>query len=347
MYKIGLSGNFGKGNNDYNGQTVKTRTICREIANLIGNDKIKIVDTHNWRKRIFSLFLNCFNLTRTCENIVILPGSNGIKVFTTLFLLFNRLFHRKIHYIVIGGWLPELLARNVRLKNKVSRFDGIYVEANSMVETLNNLGLNNVRYLSNTKRLNILEERELIYPTEEPYKLCTFSRVTKEKGIEDAIEAVTIVNNYFERVVYTLDIYGQVDEKYKARFLDIEKMFPKYITYKGVVNSDDSVEVLKSYCALLFPTYYEGEGFAGTILDAYASGIPIIATNWKYNAEIILDHSDGFIYDYKNMFELTLILKDIVREPQQIVSMKINCLNRAKQYMPEVVVGSFIKLLIL
>ena len=37
----------------------------------------------------------------------------------------------------------------------------------------------------------------------------------KEKGIEDAINAVESVNAHFGRTVYTLDIFGQGDVEYK------------------------------------------------------------------------------------------------------------------------------------
>lgn len=43
---------------------------------------------------------------------------------------------------------------------------------------------------------------------QEPLRLCTFSRVMKEKGIEDAVNAVEAVNEYFGRLVYTLDIWS-------------------------------------------------------------------------------------------------------------------------------------------
>ncbi|MFR3494185.1 MAG: glycosyltransferase [Blautia sp.] len=56
---------------------------------------------------------------------------------------------------------------------------------------------------------------------------------------------------------------------------------PQYIRYKGMVPFNQSTEVLKNYDALLFPTYYEGEGFAGTIIDAFAAGLPVIASDWK------------------------------------------------------------------
>jgi lipopolysaccharide/colanic/teichoic acid biosynthesis glycosyltransferase/glycosyltransferase involved in cell wall biosynthesis len=345
MYKAGICGCLAYGIDNHGGQIVKTRTFAEELKNEFDEQSIQIVDTYGWKKNPVLLFIKCSLLIKNCKNIIIMPAENGLKVFVPLFLLFNKVFHRKLHYVVIGGWLPELLESNYKLINKLNSFDGIYVETNIMVEKLKLLGLKNVIYLPNFKRLEILEESELVYPTEEPYKLCTFSRVMKEKGIEDAIDVVNSVNDFFGRTAYTLDIYGQIDDNYIERFEILKKEFPKYISYKGVVKSNDSVYVLKSYFALMFPTYYEGEGFAGTILDSYAAGIPAIATDWKYNREIIHENSDGLIYDYQNKDMLKKILIEIYQNPNVIFNMKKNCLNRATEYLPETVINNFISYL--
>jgi glycosyltransferase involved in cell wall biosynthesis len=343
MYKIGVCGHFGNNHNLLNGQTVKTKVLTEELERILGKNNVKIVDTYNWKKNPFSLFINCYTLSKKCKNIVVLPAQGGIKVLIPLFLLLNIIFKKKLHYVVIGGWLPKLLENNKKLKNKIAKFDGVYVETNSMIKSLQSLGLENVIYLPNFKRLKILSEKELIYSTEGPYKLCTFSRVLKEKGIEDAIEIVKEVNEKFKKVVYTLDIYGQVDENYVDRFEQLKKQLPNYISYKGIVNYDDSVNVLKNYFALLFPTYYKGEGFAGTILDGYAAGIPVIATDWQYNSEIINNKKDGLIYNHKKLEQLRKILISIYSDPSIINNMKRNCLNRAYEYLPEVVIKDFIK----
>lgn len=343
MYKIGICGHYGENQVLLNGQTIKTKTLTEELRITLGSDKVQTVDTHGWRRKPINLLIKCYQLIKDCKNIIILPAQNGVRVFVPLFLLINTLFHRKLHYVVIGGWLPELLKKTSWLKNGLTKFDGIYVETRNMVKALQQLGLQNVRYLPNFKRLEILDESELVYPTGEPYKLCTFSRVTKEKGIEDAINAVKYVNNDLGRIVYTLDIYGQVDGSYSERFEKLKNSFPNYISYKGVVGPNESVKVLKNYLALLFPTYYEGEGFAGTILDAFASGVPVIATNWRYNGEIVNDKSDGLLYDYKKNNQLQNILLEIYRKPNTVTDMKKNCIARAKEYLPETVIGELIR----
>lgn len=49
----------------------------------------------------------------------------------------------------------------------------------------------------------------------------------KEKGIEDAIDAVKTVNSRLGRTVYTLDIFGQVDKDYEERFSEL-KNIPRF-----------------------------------------------------------------------------------------------------------------------
>ncbi|WP_027639089.1 glycosyltransferase [Clostridium cadaveris] len=342
-YKIGICGHFGNNKIFLDGQTVKTKTFTEELERELGKENIKTLDSCGWKKNPVKLFFNCFRLIKKCENIVVLPAHNGVKVFIPLFYFLNRIFHKKLHYVVIGGWLPDLLQKNMILRNFLIKFDGIYVETNIMIEKLRGSGLRNVRYFPNFKRLDILKENELIYNSEKPYKLCTFSRVMEEKGIEDAIEAVKNINDHSGKIVYTLDIYGQINDGYKERFEKLKNEFPSYIKYGGCIEFNKSVDVLKNYFALLFPTFYEGEGFAGTILDAYASGIPVIASKWKYNNEIIREGKDGLLFNINNIQELEDILTELQRNPYIILNMKKECLLRARQFLPEKVIGKFIE----
>ena len=260
-----------------------------------------------------------------------------------MFVLLNSIFRKKLYYVVIGGWLPELLQSNYILRKLLKKLDGIFVETHSMVQSMKELGFTNVRYLPNFKRLDILDEKDLIYHTEEPFKLCTFSRVTKEKGIEDAIEAVKKVNEHFGRVIYTLDIYGQVDKEYKEKFDILKKQFPHYIKYKGVVNYSESVDVLKYYFLLLFPTHFTTEGIPGTIIDAYAAGLPVISAYWNSSSEVVNHGATGFIYNDKSMLEKLML--QIIENPNKINSMKKNCIKKVCNYSPEVVVKEFCDLL--
>lgn len=337
MNKIGVCGHFGGDRNFLDGQTVKTKIITKELEKEFGDNEVKKVDTFGGKERLVPILLNLIRLVMNCENIIILPAHNSLRIFAPLLAFVNRFYHRKLHYVVIGGWLPEFVATRKYLQRALMSFDSIYVETNVMKTKLVAMGFNNVIVMPNCKELNILKPEELVYAKEEPYKLCTFSRVMKEKGIEEAVDAVIAVNEELGRIVYTLDIYGQIDSNQIDWFKRLELRFPEYIKYKGLVDFDKTTNVLKNYFVLLFPTYYEGEGFAGTLIDALAAGIPVIASDWRYNTEIV-NEKTGYVYPVHDNHALVDTLIGVGNNPDLLLSKKSGCLKEAEKYRPENVI---------
>lgn len=179
--------------------------------------------------------------------------------------------------------------------------------------------------------------------TNKTLRLCTFSRVMKEKGIEDAILAVKRINTELEKVIFSLDIYGQIDGGQETWFRKVMQTAPEYVCYSGIVPYNQSTQVLKDYYALLFPTYYDGEGFAGTLIDAMAAGIPVIASDWKYNADIVKDHCTGYLFQTGNMQEFEDKLLSLYQNSSFWNHSKREILKSAYSYLPERVIGVLIE----
>ncbi len=342
--KFCVFGHFANGKQLLNGQTIKTKIFTEELESQVGEAQVLNIDTHGGVKSLLKAPFQVLKALKKSENIVIMPAHNGLRVYAPL-LNFCKKFYkkRKLHYVVIGGWLPEFLQNKKSLAKKLKKFDGIYVETNSMKEALDNMAFTNVSVMPNCKKLDILEKEQLACYKEYPYKLCTFSRVMKQKGIGDAVNAVKTINEAFGKTIFTLDIYGQVDRDQTEWFDNLQKEFPEYVKYGGLVPFDKSTEVLKDYYALLFPTYYDGEGFAGTLIDAFAAGLPVIASDWKYNAEIIESYRTGIIYKLQESDALENALKWCIDNTALWNDMRANCLLEAKKYLPQVVVKEFLE----
>lgn len=332
MYKVGVCGHFGFGDKPADGQIDKTRAVWTALRKALGDDQVVALDTKGWKKNPLKLLADCYKLIKECDNVIMMPARGAVKVFPALFGYMNRQMDKKLHYVVVGGWLPEILKNNSALCGHISRLDRVYVELHPMEASLRELGLDNVVYMPNFRETNSLRPDELVYITCEPYRLCTFSRVTPEKGIEKAIDAVRYANNTLGRTAYTLDIYGKVAPEYSEEFSRLCERFEPYIQYKGFVDTNDSTQELKSCFALLFPTSYSGEGFAGTVIDAFAAGIPVIATDWNYNSHIIRNGTDGIVYDPNADGLLGKILVDVAKYPHKLNDMKKNCLERAAHF---------------
>ncbi len=334
-YKVGVVGHFGGTQNFLDGQTIKTKIIFRELEKQFGEENVIKVDTYNWRKHPFRLFRSCMQLIRKSKNVILIPCTNGALIFVPLFFFLNLLFQRKLHYILVGAWLLDYFQKYGWMKFMLKRFDYIYVEPKKMQKKLSEMGFQRVYQMPNCKKLNILAENNLTQKMELPLKFCIFSRVLKEKGIEDAIDAVEYVNHKNGRVAASLDIYGQVDAKYEERFSELQKHFPNYIHYCGVIPYDRSTEVLKNYSALLFPTLYYTEGHPGTIIDAFASGLPVIASRWENYTDMIEEGDTGICYPFGQNECLKDILNELVHNPAILINMKKNCLKEAKKYTPD------------
>ena len=346
MKKVCVVGHFGFGHDLLNGQTIKTKIVADEIEKNVREKGLVRVDTHGGIKALLKLpFLLAYAVV-FFKNVVFLPAYNGLRIIVPILVLYNIFFNRKLHYVVVGGWLPVFLQNKPFLRRCLKAVDCIYVETKSMKQTLNSLGFDNVLVLPNFKDLNILEENELPCVQCGAFKFCTFSRVMKEKGIEDAVTSIKNINQKYGREICSLDIYGQVDCNQKDWFDRLKNDFPSYIQYKGMVPFEKSVETLKEYYMLLFPTYYNGEGFAGTLIDAFAAGVPVIASDWHFNCEIVDDNENGFIVKARNVENLIEKIEWCIQNAETVADMKINCLKKAEALSPAKVINQLVSLLV-
>ena len=335
MTKIGLCGHYSANENALNGQTVKTKILTEALVERFGEERVMYCDTHDCRKHPFRFLRHCLKMFRACDDIVMLPAQAALPVLTKIFGFLNRFYHRRLHYYVVGGWLCEALEQHKGLTERLQKFKGVYVELMSMERDLQERNFSNVFFVPKFRKLNVVAEEDMPKEIESPLKLCLFSRVMKEKGVEDAAEAVQHANEALGYTAYTLDIYGQVDVHYTERFEEVKKSFSDEVRYAGVVDFRESTAVLKNYFALLFPTYYEGEGYANTVVDAFAAGLPVIATDWKYNAEVIRDGEDGIIYSLHDGEALLNILLRVAKSPEEVFEMKTKARERAFDYDPQ------------
>lgn len=339
---IAIIGHYAKNHDINDGQTVKTRNLYNQLIKMYGKDKLFLVDTYNWKKRPLNLLKKCVKAIRINDNIIILPAHNGVKIFVPLFVFLNKFYHKNLIYSVIGGWLAELLENNRKLLSTLQKFNYILVETNKLKNDLNNLGLNNVKIMLNFKNINILSKEDMSFSYKDTYKLCTFSRVMKEKGISDAINAVANINKKNKKIIYQLDIYGPIDSNYEEELNELIANNKEFIFYKGMVDSKKSVETLKKYDLLLFPTRFKTEGLPGTIIDAFSSGLPTIYSSWNSCDEFFIDNYNGLKFKIGDTKELINVLEKIYNKKYDIKQIKENCLESAAKYKPDVAIQNLI-----
>ena len=319
--------------NRLDGETIKCRLLREYLENL--NDiKVIAVDTDNWKKHILKLvFLIIINYLK-CDEIIVSSADKGAHIVLDFFSRINT--KKTIYYFVIGGSLYRNITEKKWKINTYKKIKQIYVEANTLKEDLNSIGINNVERLNNFRKVEKFTNK---YEKTEEIKFVYYGRVIKQKGVEEAIKLVNRLNK--ENIKATLHIYGQAKEEYLN---EIKEQFTSNIEYHGEIKPDNKTEyeILSQYDIFIFPTEYPGECLPGALIDCHIAGLAVIASEWKYAREYIEDGKNGIIFkykDYEDMYEKTknLILSKKIHE------FKRKYTELSKKYLIEYNLDVFLK----
>ena len=321
------------------GQPVKTRELYWALSNALGN-KVDYLETYQWKKNPVRLIFGFIKKMFVSKSIIMLPAQNGVMVFSRLLLFAKKTRGCRIYYDVIGGWLPKKVENNKRLKKILAQFDGIWVETTILKEELNKAGLTNVFLVRNFKKLDPVDLNQIDYSID-GLKLCFFARVIKEKGIEDAINAVIHINAAYNKNI-SLDIYGPVSNEYNSEFFSMIQNKSDIIKYCGIVPTEKSVGVLSKYDALIFPTHFRTEGLPGTIIDAYAAGVPVVSAKWDSFSDIIDEGKTGIGYTMFDNEQLEKALLWACEHKADLWEMKRECIKKYNCFSPQTVVSNLI-----
>ncbi len=331
--KLSLIGTYAEGMSDYGGQPIKTRNLIQALKE--SNNNVYCIDMHNWKKRPFRIFIKTIYAFFTSNNIIIMPARNGIGILARLFYYLKRIKKVCIHYVVIGGWLHTKIDEDHKFSLYLKSVDWIYVETNVMKKRLEERNFQNALLFRNFKLTEPIKEDDIKRYLSSPIKVCTFSRVIEKKGILDAIEVVSKINADHGKKLIELDIYGQIYDGFEEKlykYLENARTSCKYI---GIVENDESNEVLRKYDLLLFPTQFYTEGIPGTLIDAYYSGLPILASRWESFDELIIEGESGYGYEFLNKNDFYSALLNIIEDKDTLLRMKHNAYKLAELYYSE------------
>ena len=321
-------GHIGNGE-AYDGQTIRTRLLLSEFekTNLFN---IHLVDTSIAYKHrmifLFKLFFNCILYKR----VFLITSDRGTH-FIFKFFRFIRIFRRNfIFNSVVGGSFHK----NKSKKDIVisSKFIVNWVQTEKLKNELVSLSIKNAEVIPNYRNNEPIFNLGFKLNEGDTFDFCMFSRVSEDKGMTDAIDTIKKINFDFGKKIAHLHIYGRIEEPYKEKFDNLIKENSKFVTYYGAIDQSLAPNELKKYFCLLFPTYWEGEGFPGTVLDAFFAGIPVIASDWNCNSEVVENEINGYIYPNDKMGSLYDAIKYAIENKDEFVAMRKKCNEAAFIY---------------
>jgi glycosyltransferase involved in cell wall biosynthesis len=154
-------------------------------------------------------------------------------------------------------------------------------------------------------------------------RLIFVGRISSFKGVHLILDALEQMNS--EKIF--LDIYGY-DPMDQYSINQIKRMsMIRGVKWKVGIIAGNVVTKMKEYDALILASTFS-EMSPLVIQEAYAAGIPVIASNVYGNAEQIEDGVNGWLFKFNDAEDLQQKLQMLIENP--------NMIREAKKYIPKV-----------
>lgn len=134
-------------------------------------------------------------------------------------------------------------------------------------------------------------------PEQEAIEFVYISRVMREKGIEQYLEAATMIREKYPNTKF--HILGFCEEEYEERLKGLQE--EGLIAYHGM-QEDIRIFLKKAHC-LVHPSYYP-EGMSNVCLEAAACGRAVITTKRPGCRETVEDGVTGYLVDERDAKQL-------------------------------------------
>ena len=322
--KLIFIGPVGVGHQPTSGGTMKNSLFLQRFSSLF--EKIVVVDTEKWRKNPF-VALKLVSVLAFIRKAKVVISCEAMAPKVVKFLYFFRL-QRDVIYWVIGCDVVRRISEGELDVRLFEYLTSIVVQSPKMVADLNAVGLNNAIYVPNSKPIY---EIQLVARSSKKTKFVFVSRIIPEKGCDFIINCVKRLNAEGYKEQFSISFYGKIgpDYHFEETIAGIEN-----VAFKGVLNllEKSGYDELSEYDVFLFPTYYKGEGFPGSVIDAYIAGLPIIASDWHFNKEVIREGETGFMISPKDEDALHDRMLSLIKDKTDLTRMSQNCMKEAKRY---------------
>lgn len=235
--------------------------------------------------------------------------------------------HFVSYFKYYGFALFENLGWNF-LKWFYNQFDRVYAPSQSTVKELERKGFEKIELwprgidadLFNTlKRGAALRNR--INPEDMPIVLFV-GRLVQEKDLEDLVAVDRILKAKQCQFKIVIVGNGPMFPELKAELPDAH--------LPGYLYGEDLAEMYASSDVFIFPS--TTETFGNVILEAYASGLPVISVNKGGVVDLIKDGQTGFISPPKDAADMALKLEILLLNPALRKRYADNALQFARQF---------------
>jgi colanic acid/amylovoran biosynthesis glycosyltransferase len=148
--------------------------------------------------------------------------------------------------------------------------------------------------------------------------ILTIARLVEKKGVEYGIEAVAKIAAKYPEVEYKIAGDGPLRDK--LQLLIAKLNVGDKIELLGWRSQDQIAQLLERSDILLTPSLTSSkgdqEGIPGVIMEAFATGLPVVSTEHAGIPELVQDGASGFLVPEKDVDALIQKLEILIEQPQ-------------------------------
>jgi len=321
----------------YIGPAIAARVILSSRLNdhyrLIHLDMSDHRDTHTLgRWDLTNIFLAlkqyfrlvCLILRHKPDLVYIPAGQTSVGYLRDAgFILLSKLLGRRVICHLRGGnflpWYrsaPPLVRAVVRFTH--AKVDGQIVLADNL-RPLFNWILPEERIFTVPNGLN--RDRPLRETRSGPLRLLYLSNYIRSKGVMEVLEAIRQLHSEGEAVECTLaGGWNEPDTEKEIRaFLSRYGSLP--LNVLGPVSGGEKDSLLGSADVFLLPSYYVNEGLPWALVEAMASGLPLLATRHAAIPSCLEEGVNGFFVGKASSESLAEGIRTFLRDPGLVTKM--------------------------
>ena len=240
------------------------------------------------------------------DTVTIQYTSNIFDNLCFFIYILCKLFNKRLIVRVFGGSCKYTYESMSKLKrrlynNTILKAEVILFETKENVNYFRKISTSKIEWFPNNKEY-IGSKKESLK------KICFFGQIKKSKGVLEIFQASDKINSNI-----SIDLYGPLGFDISKEEMDKLNNIHK-ANYRGCVDSREIINIMKEYDLLILPTYYEGEGYPGCIIEAYSIGIPVISTKWRCIPEIV-DEECGILIEPKDIESLSEKINFLASNP--------------------------------
>lgn len=169
-------------------------------------------------------------------------------------------------------------------------------------------------------------------------KLLYLGRLEKEKGLDVVCEAVSRIDPDGHHLELSLAGWGSYEEEIRNTYANV-----KAIQFIGPIFGENKRDTLRKSHVLIAPSIVP-ETFGIIIAEAFAYGIPVIASNLGAFPELITEGKTGFLFEPGSIESLMSIINSLMKNPDLIKNMSKLCLSEALNFTLDAFTTNYLRL---